>query len=123
MLYDCLVSCWAQEYINRPSAEELTKHMVPENLSIVNSYNLGDIQVTDVLVVTAEDGGASLWIASNLFGGDSFIEENVLSVYAVVDSESGPSFKMDVSCYNFVCPIIKNSKHGVKFLKYVQGYE
>ena len=95
MLYDCLVCCWAQEYINRPSAEELTKNMVPENLSIVNSYNLGDIQVTDVLVVTAEDGSASLWIASNLFQGD--IEENVLSMYAVVDSESGPGFKMDVS--------------------------
>ena len=97
MLYDCLVSCWAQEYTNRPSAEELTNLMVPENLSIVNSYNLGDLQVTDVLVVTAEDGSISLWIASNLFNTDRDIEENVLSVYTVVDSESGPSFKMDVS--------------------------
>ena len=95
MLYDCLVSCWAQEYTNRPSAEELTNLMVPENLSIVNSYNLGDLQVTDVLVVIAEDGNASLWIASNLIL--QYIEENVLSVYTVVDSESGPSFKMDVS--------------------------
>ena len=69
--------------------------MVPENLSTVNSYNLGDLQVTDVLVVTAQDGNASLWIASNLFRHG--IEENVLSVYCVVDSESGPSFAMDVS--------------------------
>ena len=97
MLYDCLVSCWAQEYINRPSAEELTKNMVPENLSIVNSYNLGDIQVTDVLVVTAEDGSASLWIASNLFHESEHVQENVLSVFTVVDSESSSSFKMDVS--------------------------
>jgi len=69
--------------------------MVPENLSIVNSYNLGDLQVTDVLVVTAQDGHTSLWIASNLFHKE--IEENVLSIYTVVDSESGPSFAMDVS--------------------------
>jgi len=71
--------------------------MVPENLSIVNSYNLGDLQVTNVLVVTAEDGSTSLWIASNLLHRGT--EEHVLSVYTVVDSESGPSFRMDVSLY------------------------
>ncbi|XP_065919006.1 leucine-rich repeat serine/threonine-protein kinase 1-like isoform X2 [Dysidea avara] len=113
VLYDCLVSCWAQEYTNRPSAEELTNLMVPENLSIVNSYNLGDLQVTDVLVVIAEDGNASLWIASNLIL--QYIEENVLSVYTVVDSESGPSFKMDVyhttlkSCIKSLCQV--DDKH------------
>ena len=66
-----------------------------DNLSLVNSYSLGDLQVTDVLAVTAEDGNTSLWIASNLIRQN--IEEHVLSVYTVVDSESGPSFKMDVS--------------------------
>ena len=86
--------------------------MMPENLSIVNSYNLGDLQVTDVLVVTAQDDNASLWIASKLFHHG--IEENILSVYTVVDSESGPSFKMDVSFLYVVaqlnCTIILYSK-------------
>ena len=80
--------------------------MVPENLSIVSSYSLGDLQVTSVLVVTAEDGSASLWIASNLFRQN--VEEHVLSVYIVVDSESGPSFKMDVSFFSplYICHVL-----------------
>ena len=59
-------------------------------------YGLGDLQVTDVLVVAAQDGNTSLWIASNLFYKG--IEKNIkLSVYIVVDFESGPSFSIDVS--------------------------
>jgi len=83
--------------------------MVPENLSIVNSYNLGDLQVTDVLVVTAQDGHTSLWIASNLFHKQTI--EDILSVYTVVDSESGPSFKMDVSFYRAVVHIYQMHTH------------
>jgi len=63
-------------------------------LSLVNSYNLGELKVNDILVVVAMDGSESLWIASTLLRGD--VEEDVLSVYEIFDSESGPAFKMDV---------------------------
>ena len=68
--------------------------MKPVGLSLVNSYNLGELTVKDVLVVTL-DNTETLWIASTLKRGD--VEEDMLSVYALLDSESGPAFKMDVS--------------------------
>ena len=68
--------------------------MEPRYLSLVNSYNLGELKVNDILVVVTVDGNESLWIASSLLCGD--VEEDVLSVYAIFDSESGPAFKMDV---------------------------
>ena len=71
--------------------------MKPRCLSLINSYNLGELVVKDVLVVVTDDDGCkneSLWIASTLLRGG--IEEDVLSVYAILESESGPAFKMDV---------------------------
>lgn len=88
------MSCWSQDYVQRPSAKELTHVMEPQYLSLVNSYNLGELKVNDILVVEAKDDSESLWIASTLLRGD--VEEDVLSVYAILDSESGPAFKMDV---------------------------
>ena len=75
-------------------------YMQPRCLSLINSYNLGDLIVKDVLVVIADDNSESLWIASTLLRGSvgEMYEEYVLSVYAVLESESGPAFKMDV-CY------------------------
>ena len=68
--------------------------MKPVCLSLVNSYNLGELRVKDVLVVVTHDNTETLWIASTLLR--SGVEEDVLSVYAILDSESGPTFKMDV---------------------------
>lgn len=80
--------------MQRPSAQELDHYMKPVGLSLVNSYNLGELTVKDVLVVTL-DNTETLWIASTLKRGD--VEEDMLSVYALLDSESGPAFRMDVS--------------------------
>ena len=70
-------------------------YMKPQCLSLVNSYKLGELRVKDVLIVVTDDNSESLWIASTLLRGD--VEEDVLSVYAILESESGPAFKMDVS--------------------------
>lgn len=80
--------------MQRPSAEDLVNFMKPKYLSLVNSYNLGELRVKDILVVTSLDKNESLWIASTLLRKG--VEEDVLSVYALLDSESGPAFKMDV---------------------------
>ena len=88
------MSSWSQDYVQRPSAKELVHYMKPVHLSLVNSYNLGELTVKDVLVVATCDNTETLWIASTLKRGD--VEEDMLSVYALLDSESGPAFRMDV---------------------------
>ena len=79
--------------MQRPGARELIYYMKPRCLSLVNSYNLGELTVKDVLIVVTNDN-ESLWIASTLKRGD--VEEDVLSVYEILESESGPAFTMDV---------------------------
>lgn len=80
--------------MQRPSARELAYYMKPVCLSLVNSYCLGELVAKDVLVVVTPDNTETLWITSTLIRGG--VEEDVLSVYAMLDSESGPAFKMDV---------------------------
>lgn len=91
------MSCWSQDYVQRPSAKELAHYMSPDRLSLVNSYNLGELRVKGVLVVVKNDDTETLWIVSTLRCGE--VEEDVLSVYAILDSESGPAFKLEVRYY------------------------
>ena len=86
--------------MQRPSARQLAHFMNPKCLSLVNSYNLGELIVKEVLVVVTHDNNAALWITSMLLR--SGVEEDMLSVYSILDSESGPAFKMDVGCIQTV---------------------
>lgn len=68
--------------------------MKPKCLSLVNSYHLGELTVKDILVVVTLDNTETLWVTSTLLRGG--VEEDMLSVYSILNSESGPAFKMDV---------------------------
>jgi len=60
-----VVNCWAQEYADRPSAQEIVSMLQsPDCLNLTNTYNteLPCSAVSAVLVVTADDL-QSFWVA------------------------------------------------------------
>ena len=71
---ECVQSCWAQAYTQRPSAKKIEESFKASNLmTLINSYEIKDTAVCAALVTRTDNEKEIIWIAGTSDGTTNLV--------------------------------------------------
>ena len=114
---ECIRSCWAQDYTQRPTAKKVEDSFKSSNcLRLKNSYSIKNTTVHAVLVTKATRGDVEeelIWVASRSRDGYklvsySFAEQDDAQFDKLVKRKKAahPKLCITVSSHVFICHIL-----------------
>ena len=89
---ECVQSCWAQEYMQRPTAERIEESFKASNLmTLNNSYEIESTTVCAALVTKTETEQEIIWIVSASDGINNLVSYTFSPLRHVVITMPSPN--------------------------------